>query len=55
MLESQGVAARHRVLGDRQPMDALPFRAELAQGVEEWVIGWYKASKFRQASTDDNL
>ena len=22
-------------------MEALPFQAELAQGIEEWVIGWY--------------
>ena len=55
MLYSQEVASRHRIFGDRQALKALPFRAELAQGIEEWVIGWYRVSKFHQAFTDDNL
>jgi hypothetical protein len=31
MFNCQGVATHHGVLGDRQAMVALPFRAELAQ------------------------
>jgi len=33
----------------------MPRVVPLAQGIEEWVIGWYGVSKFRQAPTDDNL
>lgn len=35
MLICQSVAADYRILGDRQAMGAIPFRAELAQYGEE--------------------
>ena len=55
MLNCQNIAAHHSIFSDRQTMEALPSLAELAQSIEEWVIGWYRVSKFRQATTDDNL
>jgi len=36
-LDNQGVAARHCVLGDWQPLEAFPLRAELAQCSEGFI------------------